>query len=353
MLLALVLAQTPAPLLTPTTVQQSELALRANPRNSDLAGQLLDFYLARYRVPSLRTARLQLILWLIDWRPDLDLLNAGHDPRGFLIDPDDKEAYAQTRQAWLVQVSRQPSNARVLANAAECLRLTDRLTAANWLKTAMTYDSDNLEYPSALAMVYAYALTGVAAMTPFEVPTRFDPLVARSYFAQQARSEASQDSVLEANVGWAVHLLNPKFDPLAEELLLEAANQDYPQPAHSDYLARFYRDRKISSPFPAIELTRKEAAKAVVTRPPKLVLDDLTAPVKVLVNVSIGPDGRVWSAEAADASGEGANDAAARLAIESMPQWTFKPQRVSGEPVQATAALEVTVEPPEKKGPGK
>jgi hypothetical protein len=168
-------AQMPRDIRDAASAQQAELALQATPQNNNLAGVLLDFYLNRWPDEKLHAARIHLLLWIIANRPDIDLPSAVHDPRGLLVDPDDKEGYAQVRDAWLRAVARQPGNARVLANAAQTLRLTDRQTAANWLKTAITYDSESVGYANALAMLYADALTGIAAMTPFETPTRLDP----------------------------------------------------------------------------------------------------------------------------------------------------------------------------------
>jgi hypothetical protein len=343
------------------TAKQAELALQANPKNDNLAGVLLEFYLNRWPDPQLHAARVHLLLWIIANRPDIDLPSAVHDPRGLIVDPDDKEAYAQTRDAWLRAVARQPSNARVLANAAQCLRLTDRIAAAAWLKTAMTYDSEENRYANALAMLYADALTGVAAMNPFEIPTRLDPDETKSLFARQVKEEAEQDSILGARTGWSVHLVamalrgasltETDYDVVAEALLLNAANLDYPAPAKLPFLAQFYRDQslkvthKILPQFTEVEIKPKEEAKALVDFPKKIEFDQLTAPVKVSLDVVIGVDGHVWKAQASD----GSKDPVSNLVTESFLQrWTFKPLHVSGEPVQVTTTFDVTVEPPAK-----
>ncbi len=261
------------------------------------------------------------------------------------------------REAWMRQTATQPNNARVLYNAARCLRLTDRETAANWLKTAANYDTDSTEYSNALDVLYADALTGVVSMTPLEEPRRLDPEETKSLFARQVKEEAMQDSIQGAHVGWAVHLLAMSlrasdltkidYDTVAEELMINAANLDYPKPAKIPVLAQFYRDQslkvthKILPQFPEIEVKAKDEATALVNFEKKITSDGLKAPIKVPVSVVIGMDGHVWKAE----SPEDPSDMYGKVAARSLRGWTFKPLRVSGEPVQVITTFDVTVEP--------
>jgi hypothetical protein len=128
-----IVPRAPRDITDPATARQAELALKASPHNDNLAGVLLDFYLYHWPDEKLHQSRINLLLWVIANRPDIDLANAVHDPRGLNVNPDDKDAYAQIRDAWMRQVARQPSNARILANAAMVLRLTDRKQAVTWL----------------------------------------------------------------------------------------------------------------------------------------------------------------------------------------------------------------------------
>jgi hypothetical protein len=363
---ALVAQQAPYNLRTAAEARQAERNLQANPqadpradmRNDALAGALLDFYLSRWTDEKLHAARIHLLQWVVTNRSDIDPAATVHDVRGLLVGADDKEAYATLRLIWLRQVNQQPSNTRVLLNAARFLQLTDREAAAGWLKTAANYDSDSLEYASALARLYAYAITGVVAMSPQEEPSRLDPEETKSLFARQAKDEAMQDSLLCARVGWNVHLIamglraagltEADYDTVAEELLLNAANLDFPKPARLPYLAQFYRDQslkvthKILPKFSEVEVKAKDEAQQVVDFPKKIIVDELTKPVKVSVSVLIGMDGHVWKSEAT--SGE--EDRITRVATTSLLGWTFKPVRVSGEPVQLVTTFEVTIEPP-------
>jgi hypothetical protein len=361
--LSSLVAQVPLKITDQATARQAELLLQSSPGNSNLAGLLLDYYLYRWTDPKLHDARIHLILWMINNRPDIDLANAVHDARGLNVDPDDKEAYAQTRAAWLMQAARQPGNARLLANAAMVLRLTDRQQAVAWLKNATTMDTENIDYERSLATVYADALTGIAAMDPQETPTRLDPDETKSLFARQIREEIDQDSILSARTGWAIHMIamslrafsltNTDYDTVAEELLINAANLDYPKPTKLAFLAQFYRDQalkvnhKIRPKFAEVEVQSKDAVKTLVDYPKRLEFEDLTAPVKISLNVTVGIDGHIWSAESATGDRDPHTTYAAASLMES---FTFQPVRLSGEPIVVTTSVDVTLEPPVKPG---
>jgi hypothetical protein len=360
-LLAPVSAQVPTTILDQSTALRAEAMLRANPGNTNLAGLLLDYYLFRWNTPQLQAPRLHLLLWIIANRPEIDLANAVHDYRGLNVDPDDKDDYAQVRAAWMKQTVRQPNNARVLANAAMALRLTDRKQAARWLKNASTLDTETIDYERLLATVYADALTGVAAMDPQESPTRLDAAETKSPFVKEIRNEIEQDANLCGRTGWAVHLIAMAlrgfqlttfdYDTVAEELLINAANLDYPKPTKLAFLGQFYRDQslkvthKILPKFPEVEVKSKEAVKTLVEAPKRVEFEGLKAARKVSLNVTVGIDGHVWKAAAPDGSQDPYTSFAASAV---MDRFTFKPLRVSGEPMVSTTSFDVTLEPPAK-----
>lgn len=356
-----VFAQTRYNLRNAAEALQAERTLQASPSNNDLAGAILDFYLNHWSEVAYHSARIHFLQWIVAHRPDIDPASTVNEVRSLRVSTDDTEAYAQLREAWIRQANTQPRNARVLLNAARFVWLTDRDMAARWLKTAAGYDSDSLEYANTLARLYAYAITGVAAVSPQDQITRLDPEEPNSVFARQAKEETLQDSFLSANVGWAVHLIAMEVrtsglsetdpDKVAEEILLNAANLDFPKPSKAASLAQFYRDQtlkvtnKILPNFPEVEVKAKEEAKQAVDFPKKITSEDITKPVKVSVSVLIGVDGHVWKAE----SPTGEKDPISILAASALLSWTFKPIRVSGEPVQVVTTFEVTVDPLPKK----
>ena len=255
--------------------RQAEAQLLGHSGDLDLAGQLLDFYNQRWQQADVRAARLRIILWTIANHPDIDL-SGRHDPRGLLVNPDNQEDYAQVRAAWLDQVSRNPKNTQVLVNAARCLRLTDRETAASWLRQAIKLDSHGF-FVSDLGDVYADAICGISGMNPWEGPTSVDITETQSSFARQAREEARVEAELAARTGWALHLCSEAlgeaklsstdYDPVAEELLIRAADLDYPNPAKLPFLSAFYghQERKtydrLSPKWRIVEVAPEEQAK--------------------------------------------------------------------------------------------
>jgi hypothetical protein len=337
--------------------RQAETRLQAHPGDLDVAGQLLDFYLQRWEQPDARAARLRLILWTIANHPDIQLTGR-HDPRGLLVNPDDKQAYAQIRAAWLDQVSRNRGNAQVSANAARCLRLTDRESAANWLKQAIQADTRGRFFVSDLGDLYADAICGVSGMNPWEGPTSVDVAETQSSFARQVREEAGKEAELAARTGWALHLCSEAlgsaqlsstdYDPVAEQLLIQAANLDYPNPASVPLLGPFYLHQekkaagRLAPKWRTVELAPEDQAKRVVEQPKRIGFTDKNfhAPVTLAVKIVIGIDGHVWKTEALDAP-----ELVAGVAAGAAGQWVYIPLRIDGEPVQVSTIVQVTIEP--------
>jgi hypothetical protein len=337
--------------------QRAESELASHPENLDLAGQLLDYYLRHWQQPDVHAARLRLILWTTANHPDIQLAGR-HDPRGLLVNPDDRQDYAQVRTAWLDQVSRNSGSAKVLANAARCLRLTDRETAANWLKQAMKLDSRGGFFVSDLGDLYADAISGISGMNPWEGPTSVDAGETQSDFARLARVEAGTESELAARTGWALHqvsdalreakIIAPDYDPIAEKLLIQAADLDYPQPGHSIFLVSFYRDQqrkasnRVMPKWRTVEVSGEEQAIRLVEGSKQIsyTANDFHSAVTVPVRITIGIDGHVWKAEAL-----GAPQIAGPVAAASTSMWTYQPLRIGGEPVQVSTVVQVTVEP--------
>jgi hypothetical protein len=342
--------------------ERAESDLAAHPENLDLAGQLLDYYLQHWQQPEVHAARLRLILWTIANHPDIRLAGR-HDPRALLINPNDSNDYAQVRKAWIDQVALHSVNAhagdaQVLANAAQCLRLTDRELAVNWLKQAMRLDPRNFSLVSGLGDVYAGAISGESGMNPWEGPTSVDAAETQSDFARLAMEQAGKESELAARTGWALHQISealgeakieaPDYDPVAEKLLVQAANLDYPKPARSPLMSAFYRDQKrkasgrLAPRWRIVEVAPEEQPARLVEKAKQIGFTDKNfhSTVTVAVKITIGIDGHVWKAEAL-----GAPQIAGPAAAASTDLWIYQPLRIDGEPVQVSTVVQVIVEP--------
>lgn len=310
------------------------------------------YYLCHWEEPEFQAPRTKLILWTIRNHPDLHFIG-GHAERSLLINPDDKEAYAQARKLWLEQVEQYPYFPDVLANAAHCLRLTDRAEAAKWLKGMDNYGR------VFLAEIYADAITGVTGENPFEGITPVDVTERESAFAKYAFEDAGKDKELAAQTGWNLHLISnafryekvdsTDFDPLAEQLLLRSAELNYPQPVGVSYLDQFYRnqtlkpaDKQVLCKAKMVHLEPEEQAARLISIP-RMRFDRplLTEPVKITVDIVVGVDGHVWEAVARNGSPEKATKTAAF----AVRQNVYKPLKLDGQTLRVTSSVIVTVEP--------
>jgi hypothetical protein len=338
-------------LKTPQMAAEAEQKLQRDASDVETLRQLLDYYLCHWEQPEFQAPRTRLILWTIQNHPDLYFVGA-HDDRGLLINPDDKEDYAQARKLWLEQVKQYPYFPDVLVNAAHCLKLTDRAEATGWLKRTDRYGL------LILSEVYADAITGVTGENPLGGTTSLDVTERDSAFAKYAFEDAGKDKELAARTGWNLHLISNEFryekldsadfDPLAEQLLLKSAELNYPQPVDVSYLDQFYRnqtlkpaDKRVLCKAEKVHVAPEEQAERLVSSA-RMRIDPalLTEPVKVTVNIVVGLDGHVWEAVARNGSPK-----AAKAAVSAVAHIVYKPLKVDGQTVRVTSSVVVTLEP--------
>lgn len=205
--------------------------LAEHPDDLTVRRRLLTYYLHRHQDPALRQARIDQIAWMVEHYPEARL----YDQRAWIVDARDREGFARVRALWLEQVRRFPDSPQVLANAGLVLSLSDREAAAGWLKKAgMMWD---------LGMLYADAITGVTARTPYYATGPVDAAEAQSPFARRVLRELRQstDAVLVFHAGWHLHL---NCSTMAGEFLERAvvlAKIDYQAQAYRQSLETFRR----------------------------------------------------------------------------------------------------------------
>jgi len=124
-------------LLTQASVSELEQSLSRNPQDPAIRARLLGYYSNQY-TPVARTARLQLLRWVIDNQPDSILLRNPIAPLG----PNDIAAPNQAelglfRDAWKIADQSHPGNARVLENSARSLEGVDLITASDYFLTVI------------------------------------------------------------------------------------------------------------------------------------------------------------------------------------------------------------------------
>jgi hypothetical protein len=314
----------------------------ADPKNIQEAIALLERYWVVNDETTVRAPRARLVSWIIQNQPDVCLNN----PWLLFINPDDKVNFAAVRQLWLKQVEAHRYNSCFLQNAGVTLSLSDRETAAEWLREPAPRD---------LAELYANAIAGVTGMTPRHAATSFDNRVASSPFAKSAEQEAMKDAKLSGWVGWWLqlttnHIRDEKlggedFSPIAERLFLREAELRFPQPTSDSHLRGFYAreqgkpaDQQILSKAKIITLSSAELAARQVDQRHTQV-EGLDHDVTVTVDVIVGIDGHVWKATAKNPPTEQIGRDASNEAIAN----TYRPMRVNGEPAQVSSSVQITL----------
>jgi hypothetical protein len=335
----------------------AENYLHSHPDDSSVLRRLLDYYEARWQTAG--AERLRLILWTIQNHPDV-ALDMPHDGRALLVNPDEKQDYAQARQLWLKQVRQYADRPRVLENAAICLRLTDRQSAADWLKRAIALDEGRRGFLElALGDVYAAAISGISGMNPWEGPTSVDVSETGSEFARRARMEAATDAELAARTGWALYsstealqrlgLSSADYDTIAEELLLKSAAFEFPKPSRLGLLGTFYQRQEGKNSGRVLPRSRivavpcEEQGKRLVWKTTSIGVTGektVVGQVHVTVDVVVGTDGHVWKAVPENAPTELIGTAASGAVM----SWTYQPLEIEGEVVRVATTVEVSID---------
>ena len=196
--------------LTPEKAAQLETKLAQNPENVAVRLLLISYY-CQY---TLQERRVRHVLELIERHPDADVFQAldtitrispGDDP--ITNRPAD---YVRAKALWQQQVSRFPSDTKVLSNAAMAVSSGDPELALQWIKAARSADGGNGEWTTWLAKIYADTIRwsfwdGKSTMTftgdaedfrhdPFELPSSMHDAIKREL-------ETSSDASLVKAVG--------------------------------------------------------------------------------------------------------------------------------------------------------
>ncbi|MFN0169703.1 MAG: hypothetical protein ACKV22_25040 [Bryobacteraceae bacterium] len=335
---------------------------------------LLAWYTSHYQDARSRQPRIRHILWTIRNRPDLHLL----DSRSLRIDERDTGAFGEARKAWLEAMAVRGRDPFVPLRAAAALMRSDRETAARWLRNLLRRIEPDArreeEVPPpptpggqwwswgfvkgdalrTLAQLYADAIVGVTARTPWEGTGPLDDAIARSSFALAARREldASRDAQLLAETAWWLHLTcesfrresrppRDEFVPIAWAWLRRAESTGEAAWAVSGYMDPFQRYWSRLRPDLVPAAARRIQAspvKAVSTVPAVCPAGLNVGPAGVSVNVRliIAADGRVRFAMFL-----GGPVGTMKPALKAVRQWRFAPTTQGPEPVEVETTIAV------------
>jgi hypothetical protein len=241
-----------------------EAELARNPEDAAARTRLLGFYFRAAPGAVARdeaiAARRRHILWLIKHHPGseaLDLSETTIDREGHsLADP---VGHEQAAALWIEQAARHDKSAAVLGHAAAFFLLSDKPRAVAFLRRAHQAEPGNREWSARIGYALALAILGVDMKNQNGLPTRHNPVEARSELASRAAVElkASTDVVMVAVAGSIIGqyglilsaiCCGPEkfavdFVPLAEALLTRAQELDPSNPAYARELEQFRKLR--------------------------------------------------------------------------------------------------------------
>lgn len=139
-------------------VVEFEKKLETAPDNERLRTQLLGYYSGRqYTDVSAKEARPKHVLWLIENKPEAEVLSLPYGSLDSFMTP---EAYQQGKIAWLQQLEAKPDNLIIIKNAVAYFLQTDKTLAEQSLLHAKTLEPKNGQWPQKLGQIYELKAQG-------------------------------------------------------------------------------------------------------------------------------------------------------------------------------------------------
>jgi hypothetical protein len=149
-----------------------------------------------------KAARRRHILWLIENRPDAQVLGLGEteieNASSAMADP---EGFEQARKLWIAHMESGKATARSLGNLARFFQMKDKELAETALLKARSMEPVNAEWDWRLGYLYAMAILGVDALGLNGQPTSTDPFATETPFyatATKALAESKSGMMLYA-----------------------------------------------------------------------------------------------------------------------------------------------------------
>ncbi len=146
--------------LEPEDAAQIEARLASNPDDFAARLKLIAYHgrADRAALPDSRSRRVELVLWLIENRPDSEILSS---PYAALPSADLTSDQSQrASRSWETAMRDRPPDARVMWNAANFYRELDRSVYVAALEKAVALAPDNENYARPLGLLYAGAILG-------------------------------------------------------------------------------------------------------------------------------------------------------------------------------------------------
>ena len=315
----------------------AEAAIQANPEDWEAHVKLLGVYASHAQIESATESthllRLQQVLWLIEHRPELNLLRSPDAAIPFRSGSVTvMDGIEEAKQAWRQALATHDSDTRVLGNAAWFFRLKDREQAVELLRRAVAAEPRNRMLTDQLGNEYALILLGVSGFDASGRANQFDPVEANSPLARTVRAELKQSSQAAVLLATGSTLSDYRADAMksgsAEDPAAFAANLIERAKALDPNLA----------PMRIRVGGNVQAANLVTQVPPVYPALATQARIQGIVRftVVIGKDGSVINLQLI--SGHPLLIAAAQ---EAAKRWTYKPTLLNGAPVEVVTQLDV------------
>jgi TonB family protein len=320
--------------------------IHGNPGDVEAHATLL-VYLASDRGPDWKAARLGNISWLVQNRPELDLLGSSYALMNAVGPLGDEAGYQQVRKLWLQQIERSPADRTLVNHATNFLRATDGPAAEEILIPLLT----KTDYASAwLGEVYALAELGITSLNPATgLPVTAPEKTSNTGFAHKAQlmlSVAADAREVFSALGSlttaaqalaaAGHL--PQGYPELCQVLVARAKEIFPESLATCEPRPAAEPRPIGVP-QRIRVGGSVAAANLIRKvrpeyPPEAKARRLQGTVRFLV--IIGRDGQIQSLSFV--SGplvfyESAYDAVSK--------WIYKPTTLNGTPMEVVTQIDV------------
>ena len=175
-------------------VSRLEAQLRQHPGDIQARSALIrQYFLESTRDPAAEQARVGHVLWLVEHRPESDILG---EPSSTLENT--SRNFMLVKNAWLAQVAKPGVTGAVLANAANYFRPSEPSRSIELLIRARSVEPANPNWTAALGQMYAFQLSGIKGLNQNGFPVEFDVKHAMSAEVQSMRAGllASNDAEL-------------------------------------------------------------------------------------------------------------------------------------------------------------
>jgi len=140
--------------LSAEQAKRLEEQLKQNEDDLTLRTQLLGYYFlssTRSRSAAVRQTRNQHVLWIIENRPDAEIVGLPFATLSLFRDGQD---YWEASELWRKHVDQRGNDVRILGNAAEFFRNGDKDFAESLLKRAKVIEPNNSEWPRQLGRLF-------------------------------------------------------------------------------------------------------------------------------------------------------------------------------------------------------